>query len=156
MISLYLVRYGDQVKVGISYDLIGRVRTHRLAAYHAGLAFEQLLALPPHPEAIANERAVVERFGKPGSRSEYLDADPDEVIAFIRTLPCTPVPERERIRQSEQWLSRAETARALGISDQTLARYARTGQLPPYKNELTKRVRFRVEDVRAFREMITT
>lgn len=153
MNRLYLVRYGDKVKVGITYDLVSRYRTYRSAARRDGLEFAPLLELPLHPEASANERAVLDRFGSRGSRSEYLDADSNEVIRFIQTLPCTSIPDRERIRESEQWLDRADVARMLGVSTVTLARYSRTGQLPPYKNSITNRVRFRVEDVRAFAEL---
>lgn len=147
---LYLVHVGDQHKIGTTYDLVRRLNEHANAARRDGLTFTPLFSLPAHVESESNERAVLAEFGTRGSRSEYFVADPDDVIGFIQGLPCTVVPAPERVRQSEQWLDRAQVAQTLRVSLQTVDRYVHSGHLPSYKNSITKRVRFRIEDVREF------
>jgi hypothetical protein len=94
---LYLAQIGEQVKVGIAVDLEQRLTQHRQAAAREEKAFRVITVLPPHAEALENERTIVDRFGPPGSRSEYLDVDEGEVLAAVRGLPCTPAEIESRL-----------------------------------------------------------
>ena len=154
MRHLYLVRIGERLKVGTTMHLDARIGAHRRTARRAGLPFDVLLTLPAHEEADANERAVLARFGTRGSLSEHLTADPHEVAEFILSLPCTTASLPERTRETEQWIDRPQAAQMLGCSLPTLHRWVASGQLPAYKNSITKRVRFRIEDVQRLAEMV--
>jgi excisionase family DNA binding protein len=50
---------------------------------------------------------------------------------------------------SEQWLSREEAAREIGVHVRTIDRLVREGHLKRYRIAGTRYARFRIEDVRA-------
>ena len=55
------------------------------------------------------------------------------------------------VMAESETISRAEAARRLSVSLQTLDGYAREGLLTRLKNPVTKRVRFAVDEVEALR-----
>lgn len=138
---LYLVKIGTTVKVGVSDSIHERVATHRNAARKKGLEFEVLAELPRHHEASQNERAIVRRFAPPGSRSEYLSVDAEDVLDFLKSLPCTPVP-----RPEAEWLTRYQAAERLRSNVRTVDRWVQRGILPCYQFP-SGRARFKAEDV---------
>lgn len=140
---LYLVKIGTTVKVGISDSPQARLADHRSAAQRSGEEFEVLAGVPRHVEARENEKAIVQRFAAPGSRSEYLSADAADVLSFLETLPCSLVPHPET-----EWLTRYQAAERLHTNVRTVDRWVERGWLTRYETP-SGRARFMAEDVEA-------
>lgn len=153
MKHLYVIRYGDLTKIGVTVSPASRYSAYRTQARRDGVETAVLFELPRHMEYDQNERATLARFQAPGARSEYLSTPADEVIAFVRALPCTVIPPRACQSDSERWLTRAQVAEMLDCTPGTVDRYAVAGLLARHKNRITARVRFRVEDVRPLLEL---
>lgn len=144
---VYVVQYGDALKVGQTSRLEERYADYQRDARRDGVRFVPLFVTPAHLEADENERAVLAEFRPAGQRTEYLtDVDPDEVIGFIQQLPQTPPPPRGEVTE---WITRDEASARTGWSTERISRYIRGGHLRARKNEITKRVRVAANDLEA-------
>jgi hypothetical protein len=85
---LYVIRFGNRTKVGISGNVGRRLNDHARAARAAGVVFEHVLTIEPHAEARENEATLVRQFSTDGT--EYLDAEPDTVALAALELRRTP------------------------------------------------------------------
>lgn len=147
---LYVIHIGNVIKVGKTRDLAQRYATYQRDADQYGMTFTPLFATDRHKEVDANEAAVLDRFRPAGQRHEYLrDVDPDEVIAFARTLPCThPV-----VVEPTAWISRKEAMARLQVGPGSFDRYVKAGRIRARKNG-RNRVFVPVEDLDSFLRMV--
>lgn len=111
---LYVVRYGEWTKIGCTIGLADRMSTYRWQARRRdNVEWRLIAAVLPHPEAGANEQAIVTRFRVPGGpRTEYLCAPVDDVVAAMYELPRSDPGEEGRSRTYYE----RELARTLELS----------------------------------------
>lgn len=57
--------------------------------------------------------------------------------------------------ESRQWVTRTHAAEMLGVTTQTVDRYAREGRLARYKVGTGRFTRYRIEDVEELRRALT-
>lgn len=93
--TIYFVRSGDAIKIGVSGNIPLRIRTLATACQRP----VELLAVMPG--GYADEKALHDRFAHLRGHGEWFRAD-TELVDFIAALPPSPVPPppapRERAR----------------------------------------------------------
>lgn len=146
---IYAVQLGHLLKVGRTGNPATRLATYKREARKWGVDCRVLYVSSRHKEAIANERAVLDRFRPAGQRGEYLaDVDSTEVVQYMQGLACTPPAAPG---EGSPWVSAAIAAELVGVSMATLDRYALAGYVEHHRNSVTRRVSYHIDQLAALR-----